>query len=165
MTLSNTQIDRQIESLKAKKHDNAIRGNIKKKCYDTLFFTHEAHYKKRVHFAYLANGDELYGNYALLCREDKWFSFSDDGAHLDIVELLDKKAYHNWMDWDETLVNLCSECKKYLSLNKVVAENAKALRLEGDRILKAARTKKEKLYKQANRLDLTTSKGDYEGTE
>ena len=145
-------IDKQIEVLQAKKHDNAIRANLKKHCYDTLFFTYEANYKKKVHFAYLAY-ESSYDGYAILCMEDEWLDDgkSDEGHKLDIVELLDNEAI--FMNWEEAVRDMCPKCKKYLSLRQVVLDNAKALRLEGDKILLGATTAKAKLYQQASRLE------------
>ena len=153
--MNNAEIDKQIKKLEAEKHFNTIKKNLKESCYDTLFFTKEANYKKKVHFAYLTNGsrDSLFSDYSLLCQEDEWVSFPDDGSMLDIVELLDKNAYHNFMDWKEVLNNLCPECTKYLSLSQVVLNQATALRKEEGRISQRANDKSIKLHKQATLLE------------
>ena len=58
-----------------------------------------------------------------------------------------------FMNWDETVRDMCPECKKYLSLSQVVFDNAKALRLKGDRVLTIATESQVKLYQQASRLE------------
>lgn len=146
-----TKIDKQIEGLQAKQHDNVIRANLRKHCYDTLFFTYHANYKKKVHFAYLAYTSGNYC-YAVLCKEDEWLSSHHDEGHpLDIVKLLDGEAI--FMNWKEAVRDMCPECKKYLSMKQVLIDNAKALRLEGDKILQRATTTKAKLYQQALQVE------------
>ncbi len=149
------EIDRQIKSLQTKKHNITIKENVKEHCYDTLFFTYEANYKKKVHFAYLADRHTDFSgrnSYAVLCKEGKWLSaFHDDGHYLDIVKLLDGEAI--FMNWDEAVRDMCSECQEYLPLSQVVLDNAKVLRLKGDKVLAAATVTKGKLNKQANRLE------------
>ncbi len=149
--MTNTQIDKRIELLQTKKHKNAIMENLKKHCYDTLFFTYEANYKNKVHFSYFAYSSS-HDCYAVLCKEDEWLDDgSDDGHKLDIIELLDEEAV--FMNWEEAVRDMCPKCKKYLPLNQVVIANAKALRLQGDEVLNEATDTKTKLYKQASRLE------------
>ena len=96
--MNNSRIDRQIKSLQSMKHTNTIKRNVKANCYDTLFFTYEAEYKKKVHFAYLASTN--YDRYAILCQEDERLSSHfDEGHPLDITEFTDEA----WEDVAEIL--------------------------------------------------------------
>ncbi len=145
-------IDAQIRGLKAKKRDLAIKRNLGKSSYDTLFFTYEANCNQKVHFAYLADY-EGYECFAVLCKEDQWLSSRhDEGHELGIVELLDGEAI--FMTWDEAVGALCGECAKYLSLEAVLLNGANVLRAEGDRILKAGKADHRKLHRQARRLEI-----------
>ena len=153
--MNNSQIDRQIKSLQSKKHTNTIKRNVKSNCYDTLFFTYEAEYKKKVHFAYLAS--TTYYCYAILCQEDEWLSsHRDEGHPLDIIELLDGEAI--FMNWDEAVRDMCFKCKQYLPLYQVILSSTKAIRLSGDEILTRAKSTQTKLYRQATRLEELANK-------
>ncbi|KKL12657.1 hypothetical protein LCGC14_2533560 [marine sediment metagenome] len=149
--MNNKQIDKQIKSLESQKHENTIRGNLKKNTYDTLFFTYEANYKNRVHFAYLAY-ESTYDCYSILCMEDEWLDDGrdDEGHKLDISELLDNEAI--FMSWKEAVRDMCPKCSKYLSLSKVILDNAAALKLEGEEIISIATSEKTELSKQVSRL-------------
>lgn len=149
--MNNIQIDKQIKTLQTRKHINTIKGNLKKHCYNTLFFTYQANYKYRVHFSYLAYASGHYC-YAILCKGDTWLADgSDDGHQLDIVKLLNNEAI--FMNWKEAVRDMCPECKKYLPLSQVVRDNAKAIRREGDRRLEKATLAKETFYQWATRLE------------
>lgn len=151
---TDTEINGQIKALKAQKHDNAIRRTLKESCYDQLFFTYEAHYKKKVHFAYLAN-QSCYDAYAILCKEGDWLhdGQNDEGHHLDMIELLEKDAV--FMDWNEAVRNLCSKCIKYLPLNQVVLNYTKALRVNAAKTVELALNRQRKLNEKASRLEST----------
>ena len=149
--MDNTQIDKQIKALESEKYNNTIRKNLKKNRYDTPFFTYEANYKKKVHFSYLASTSCGHNSYAILCKEDAWLSsYYDDGYPLSIIELLDGEAI--FMNWKEAVRDICPKCAKYLSWNSVILENAKKLKLKGDKILKNALDTKSNLYEQSERL-------------
>ena len=155
---SNTQIDHQIGKLQTERADNILKKNSNESCYDTLFFTYEVGYKKRVHFAFLADRSG-YESYSVLCRDNDWLSnHDDDGYPLDISELFGKKAI--FMDWAEAVKSICPRCLKYHSLNKVLLNNAKALRLKGEDIITSALVKQAKLNKQASWLEKYTHGGN-----
>jgi len=149
--MNSINIDKQIKLLEKQKQLNTIKENLKNNCYDTLFFTYEAGYKKIVHFAYLANRGS-YGSYAILCMEDKWLHDGRDweGHKLDMIELVDGEAI--FMNWDEAVRNICPKCLRHLSLNSVILESVKALKLKMNEASKRASNTQSILYKQSERL-------------
>lgn len=141
------QIERKIKALEVEKHKAAIKENVTKHPYNTLFFTYGSNYRNKVHFAYLACKG-MYDSYALLCEEDDWRGDGrdDEGHMLDMIELIENEAI--FMDWKEAVQCLCPECISYLSLNQVITNYISELKSQWAREEKLAKKRQTQRDKQ-----------------